>query len=282
MLSAGFAFVKSLQTILESYDGWRAEISLRYQSRVGETKGFASWHLWNPHCQRLLCPGLTRRWHTSEESRDTGEIFTARSFGSFSGWAKASGSSSQGGGFFYLSFDELRKAISASSELVWILILDGLTDPRNFGALLRTAESVGIRHVLIPKDRSVAVTPTVVKASAGAAHYLNIYRTTNLRRAIAQLKELGFWIVGLDGKAPEAIYDRAYPKRLGIVLGSEGGGIRPLILRECDYLVSIPMEGKIASLNVAVAGAVFLYELLRQARSHWQLGNEGIIGVRGG
>ena len=170
--------------------------------------------------------------------------------------------------FSYLSFDELPKAISVNSGLVWILILDGLTDPRNFGALLRTAESVGIRHVLIPKDRAVAVTPTVVKASAGAAHYLNIYRATNLRRAIAQLKELGFWIVGLDTKAPEAIYDRAYPKRLGIVLGSEGGGIRPLILRECDYLASIPMAGKIASLNVAVAGAVFLYELLRQARSH--------------
>jgi 23S rRNA (guanosine2251-2'-O)-methyltransferase len=189
-------------------------------------------------------------------------------FGSFSGWAKASGNSSQGRGFSYLSFDELPKAISTNSGLVWILILDGLTDPRNFGALMRTAESVGIRHVLIPKDRAVAVTPTVVKASAGAAHYLNIYRTTNLRRAIAHLKELGFWIVGLDTKAPEAIYDRAYPKRLGIVLGSEGGGIRPLILRECDYLASIPMEGKIASLNVAVAGAVFLYELLRQARSH--------------
>jgi len=170
--------------------------------------------------------------------------------------------------FSYLSFDELRKAISVNSGLVWILILDGLTDPRNFGALLRTAESVGIRHVLIPKDRAVAVTPTAVKASAGAAHYLNVYRTTNLRRAIAHLKELGFWIVGLDTKAREAIYDRAYPKRLGIVLGSEGGGIRPLILRECDYLASIPMEGKIASLNVAVAGAVFLYELLRQARSH--------------
>jgi 23S rRNA (guanosine2251-2'-O)-methyltransferase len=169
--------------------------------------------------------------------------------------------------FFYLSFDELRKAISASSELVWILILDGLTDPRNFGALLRTAESVGIHHIVIPKDRAVAVTPTVVKASAGAAHYLNIYRTTNLRRAILDLKEIGFWIVGLDTKAPESIYDRIYPKRLGIVLGSEGGGIRPLILRECDYLASIPMAGKIASLNVAVAGAVFLYELLRQARS---------------
>jgi 23S rRNA (guanosine2251-2'-O)-methyltransferase len=170
--------------------------------------------------------------------------------------------------YAYLSFADLLKMIPSNSGLVWILVLDGLTDPRNFGALLRTAASVGIRHVVIPKDRAVAVTPTVVKASAGAAHYLNICRTTNLRRAISDLKELGFWIVGLDAKAPEAIYDRVYPKRLGIVLGSEGGGIRPLILKECDYLASIPMGGKIASLNVAIAGAVFLYELLRQARSH--------------
>jgi 23S rRNA (guanosine2251-2'-O)-methyltransferase len=170
--------------------------------------------------------------------------------------------------YAYLSFADLLKMIPSNSGLVWILVLDGLTDPRNFGALLRTAESVGIHHVVIPKDRAVAVTPTVVKASAGAAHYLNIYRATNLRRAISDLKELGFWIVGLDAKAPEAIYDRVYPKRLGIVLGSEGGGIRPLILKECDYLASIPMGGKIASLNVAIAGAVFLYELLRQARSH--------------
>jgi 23S rRNA (guanosine2251-2'-O)-methyltransferase len=169
-------------------------------------------------------------------------------------------------GYSYLSFADLLKAIPSNSGLVWILILDGLTDPRNFGALLRTAESVGIHHIVIPKDRAVAVTSTVIKASAGAAHYLNIYRATNLRRAISDLKELGFWVVGLDVKAQETIYDRIYPKRLGIVLGSEGVGIRPLILRECDFLASIPMGGKIASLNVAVAGAVFLYELMRQAR----------------
>jgi 23S rRNA (guanosine2251-2'-O)-methyltransferase len=170
--------------------------------------------------------------------------------------------------YSYSAFADLLQAIPSNSGSFWILILDGLTDPRNFGALLRTAESVGIHHVVIPKDRAVAVTPTVVKASAGAAHYLNIYRTTNLRRAILDLKEIGFWIVGLDIKAPESIYDRGYPNRLGIVLGSEGGGIRPLILAECDYLAAVPMQGKIASLNVAVAGAVFLYELLRQARSH--------------
>jgi 23S rRNA (guanosine2251-2'-O)-methyltransferase len=170
--------------------------------------------------------------------------------------------------YFYSPFSDLLKAVPSPSELIWILILDGLTDPRNLGALLRTAEAVGVQHVVIPKDRAVAITPTVVKASAGAVHYLKIYRETNLRRVILKLKELGFWIVGLNPKAAETIYDRVYPNRLGIVLGSEGEGIRPLILRECDYLVSIPMRGKISSLNVSVAGAVFFYELLRQAEFH--------------
>ena len=119
------------------------------------------------------------------------------------------------------------------------------------------------------------MTPTVVKASAGAAHYLKIYRTTNLRRAIAQLKELGFWIVGLNAKASEAIYDRTYPQRLGIVLGSEGSGIRPLILRECDYLASIPMKGKVASLNVSVAGADFSMSCYA---SHVRIDKEGTKG----
>src|SRR5262249_14645829 len=167
--------------------------------------------------------------------------------------------------YSYSTFADLLQAIPSNSE--WIWILDGLNDPRNFGALLRTAESVGIHHIVIPKDRAVPVTPTVVKASAGAAHYLKIHRTTNLRRAILDLKKIGFWIIGLDTNAPESIYSRTYPNRLGIVLGCEGAGIRPLILRECDYIASIPMEGKITSLNVTVAGAVFLYELLRQARS---------------
>jgi 23S rRNA (guanosine2251-2'-O)-methyltransferase len=185
-----------------------------------------------------------------------------------SGWRKHQGVVARVAAYSYLSLADLLRELPKHSGLVWILILDSLTDPGNFGAILRTAESVGIRQIVIPKDRAVAVTPTVVKASAGAVHHLKVYRATNLRQAISALKELGFWIVGLDAKAPEAIYDRIYPPRLGIVLGSEGLGIRPLIQRECDYLVSIPMRGKIASLNVAVAGAVFLYELLRQARSH--------------
>lgn len=155
----------------------------------------------------------------------------------------------------------------------WILILDGLTDPRNFGALLRTAEAVGIRRVLIPKDRSVEVTATVAKVSAGAVHHLKVYRATNLRRAMAMLKDHGYWLVGLDSHAPQRIYDQVYQDRLGIVLGSEGRGIRPLILQECDYRVSIPMVGRVSSLNVAVAGAVFLYEILRQK---WSIDKVGL------
>lgn len=169
--------------------------------------------------------------------------------------------------YAYFAFEDLLQRISADASAEWVLILDGVTDPRNFGALLRTAEAVGIRHVVIPKDRSVEVTPTAAKASAGAAYHVQISRVTNLRRAIAQLKERGYWAVGLDSNSPETIYHKSYPPRLAIVLGSEGRGVRPIILRECDFLVSIPMLGKVASLNVGAAAAVFLYELLRQQRS---------------
>jgi 23S rRNA (guanosine2251-2'-O)-methyltransferase len=169
--------------------------------------------------------------------------------------------------YSYLPFEELLQKISATKDLEWILILDGLTDPRNFGALLRSAAAVGIRYVVIPKDRSVEITPVAVKASAGAAYHVSITRVTNLRRAISQLKERDYWVVGLDCGSPASIYEKIYPPRLAIVVGSEGKGMRPLILRECDFLVSIPMLGKVESLNVGAAAAVFFYELLRQSRN---------------
>ncbi len=169
--------------------------------------------------------------------------------------------------FDYFAFEDLLRRIGAGESADWILILDGLTDPRNFGALLRTAEAVGIRHVIIPKDSSVEVSAVAVKASAGAAYHLHITKVTNLRRAIAELKERGYWAVGLDGGSPTSIYARDYPQRLAIVLGSEGKGMRPIILRECDFLVSIPMLGQVGSLNVSAAAAVFLYELVRQKRN---------------
>jgi len=168
--------------------------------------------------------------------------------------------------YTYSGFDKLLQRIAGAAKSEWILILDGVVDPRNFGALLRTAEAAGVRHVVIPKDRSVEVTPLVVKASAGAAHHLNIYKVTNLRRALQELKQAGYWTVGLAVGAKENLYRRAFPEKLAIVLGSEATGVRPINLRECDFLVSIPMLGKVASLNVGVAGGIFLFELVRQQR----------------
>ena len=164
----------------------------------------------------------------------------------------------------YLPFPEMIERVAPPSISERILILDGLTDPRNFGALLRTADATGVRYVMIPKNRSVEVSPLVTKASAGASYHLNVVKVTNLRRAIVNLKENGYWVVGLDTKSRETVYERDFPTRLAIVIGSEGSGMRPIILRECDLLVSIPMLGKVASLNVSVAAAVFLYELVRR------------------
>jgi 23S rRNA (guanosine2251-2'-O)-methyltransferase len=168
--------------------------------------------------------------------------------------------------YAYPAFEKLLQRIADAELSEWILIVDGIVDPRNFGALLRTAEAAGVRHIVIPKDRSVDVTPLVVKASAGAAHHLSIYKVTNLRRSLQELKQAGYWTVGLAVGAKESLYHRDYPDKLAIVLGSEATGVRPINLRECDFLVSIPMLGKIASLNVGVAGAIFLFELVRQQR----------------
>ena len=168
------------------------------------------------------------------------------------------------GSYAYRPFADLLRELHSIPGKNWVLFLDSLTDPRNFGAILRSAEGVGIRHVVVPKDRSVGVTSTVAKTSAGAVHYLNIYRVSNLRSALQALKEIEYWVVGLDAEAEQSIFGMVYPDKLAVVLGAEGGGIRRIILKECDFLASVPMRGRIASLNVSVAGAVFFYELVRQ------------------
>jgi len=168
--------------------------------------------------------------------------------------------------YTYRPFEKLLHLVADDETTDKILILDGIVDPRNFGALLRTAEAAGVRHIVIPRDRSVEVTPVVIKTSAGAAHHLSIYKVTNLRRALQELKQAGYWTMGLAVGATESLYDRIFPKKLALVLGSEGAGVRPINLKECDFTVSIPMLGKVASLNVGVAGAICLYEIVRQTR----------------
>ena len=147
-----------------------------------------------------------------------------------------------------------------------ILILDGITDPQNLGTLIRTAHCCGANGVIIPENRSASVTGTVIKASAGAANHTPIARVVNLSNAIDYLKEQGFWIYGTDPAAGKDFGSFEYDGHIGLVMGSEGTGMRPLIRRKCDFRLSIPTKGKIDSLNVSVAAGIILYEILRTFR----------------
>ena len=152
--------------------------------------------------------------------------------------------------------------ILASPEPL-VLILDGVTDPRNLGAVLRTAEGAGTSGVVIPTDRAAGVTATAAKASAGGSEHVRVARETNLRRAIETMKEAGLWVYAAEaGGTPYTQLDLTGP--LGLVFGSEGRGVRRLVREACDGTVAIPMIGNVGSLNVSVAAAVLLYEVRRQ------------------
>jgi len=145
-----------------------------------------------------------------------------------------------------------------------LLILDGIQDPQNFGSLIRTGLGCGVQGIVIPKDRAVGITPTVIKASAGATVYLPIARTVNIAVTIDRLKEEGIWVYGASGEAEEPIYDLDLAIDLAVVIGAEGKGIRPLVKKKCDRLFSIPMKGPISSFNASVSGGMILYEAMRQ------------------
>jgi len=145
-----------------------------------------------------------------------------------------------------------------------LAILDSIQDPQNLGAFLRSACFLGAKGVIIPKDRSAAVTGTVIKVAAGATAYLSVVRVTNLVHAIEQLKEAGLWIIALDLHGIQSVYDADLSVPIALVVGSEQKGIRPLVRKHCDLLVKIPRYGPLESLNAATAGAVALSELQRQ------------------
>ena len=143
-------------------------------------------------------------------------------------------------------------------------ILDGIQDPQNFGALLRTALGCGVHGMIIPKDRAVGITPSAVKASAGAALRLPIARVVNIANTIDTLKKEGVWVYGASGEAKDLIYSLDLNIDLAIVIGAEEKGIRPLVKKKCDRLFSIPMKGPISSFNASVSGGMILYEVIRQ------------------
>ncbi len=145
-----------------------------------------------------------------------------------------------------------------------VVVLDGVQDPMNLGSLLRTADAAGAAGLVVPRERAAPLTPTAVKASAGAAEYVPVARVVNVARTLEEMKDAGFWIIGTEAGAGRTIYEADLNLRLGLVLGGEGQGLRRLVREKCDLLVSIPQRGRINSLNVAVAGAVAMFEFVRQ------------------
>jgi len=165
-------------------------------------------------------------------------------------------------------YNDLADVIASKrGEYSLLVVLDGVEDPHNLGAILRTADAAGANGVVIPERRSAAVSGTVTKASAGASEHLPIARVTNISRTVEELKENNIWTVGLDERAAQTYDSVDYNMDAALVLGGEGKGLHDLVKRKCDFLVSIPMLGKVPSLNVSVAAAVVLYEIVRQRRS---------------
>jgi 23S rRNA (guanosine2251-2'-O)-methyltransferase len=166
------------------------------------------------------------------------------------------------------SYSDLDEVLAhRRGEHAFVVVLDGVEDPHNLGAILRTADAAGADGVVIPERRAVGVTATVAKASAGASEHLPVARVTNISRALEELKSREVWTVGLDERAPQAYDQLDYKMHCGLVVGAEGKGLHDLVRKRCDFLVSIPMLGKVPSLNVSVAAAVVMYEVARQRRT---------------
>jgi 23S rRNA (guanosine2251-2'-O)-methyltransferase len=163
----------------------------------------------------------------------------------------------------HLSFADFANELDIGKSPI-VLVLDEITDPQNFGALIRTADAAGVAGIVVSKRRSAPMTAAVHKASAGATSYVNIAQVSNLVYTIEDLKEMGFWIVGASEKARQSYYEADLTGPIAIVLGSEGKGISRLLREKCDFLISIPMKGKLSSLNVSVAGALLMFEAVRQ------------------
>jgi 23S rRNA (guanosine2251-2'-O)-methyltransferase len=164
----------------------------------------------------------------------------------------------------YIDLDSLAAISREKNEAPFYLVLDGIEDPQNLGAILRTAEAAGVHGVIVRSHRAVGLTPSVAKASAGAIEYIPVARVTNISQAVELLKKQGVWVVGIDmtGKTNYTGVDFKLPT--AIVIGGEGGGLSDLVRKRCDVVASIPMKGKIGSLNASVAAAVIVFEALKQ------------------
>lgn len=164
----------------------------------------------------------------------------------------------------YAEIEDILKAAEAKGEAPFLVLLDELEDPHNLGALLRTADATGVHGILIPKRRSVSLNATVAKTSAGAVEYVPVARIGNIAQTLKKLKEKGFWVAGADMDGEKAYYEADLTGPLVLVVGSEGKGMSRLTKEACDFIVRMPMVGRINSLNASVAGSILMYESMRQ------------------
>ena len=164
----------------------------------------------------------------------------------------------------YAELENIFAAAEKRAEPPLIAILDGVQDPHNLGAILRAADAAGVHGVILPKDKAVGMTPTVIKSSAGAAAFVPVVPVTNLVRTLRELKEQGLWIYGSTDDAEKEFTDMDFKGPSAIILGSEGKGMRRLVRENCDFLMRIPMFGRVSSLNVSVAAGLLFYEARRQ------------------
>lgn len=206
--------------------------------------------------QRLLNDVKKHHIKTSREDRKYLDKLTGES--------KHQGVAAVVSDFSYSELHDILNACKKGNEAAFILILDGIQDPHNLGAIARSAEAAGAHGIIIPKDRAVGVTSTVEKVACGATQHIKIARVTNIARTIEEIKEAGIWVTGLDGAGETSLYNTDLTLDTAIVVGSEGKGIRPLVSKKCDLIVNIPMRGKINSLNASVSAGVAMYELQRQ------------------
>ncbi len=183
------------------------------------------------------------------------------------------------GDYRYAALEELLQAAEAAGEPPLLVVLDGIEDPHNLGAVIRSAHALGAHGVVIPRDRAAGVTPAAAKASAGAVEHCPVARVTNLSQALAALQEAGVWTVATDAGGDDDLTAVDLTLPTAVVVGSEGAGVRPLVRRNCDRVVRIPMKGKVGSLNASAAAAIVLYEAARQRKS-W--GSALDKGPRGG
>jgi 23S rRNA (guanosine2251-2'-O)-methyltransferase len=166
------------------------------------------------------------------------------------------------------TYDDLPQILKRRrSEKAFVVVLDGVEDPHNLGALLRTADAAGVDGIVIPERRAVGVNATVVKASAGASEHVPVAKVTNIGRTLEELKAQNIWTVGVDERGDKDYDQIDYKMDCAIILGAEGKGLHDQVRKKCDFVVKIPMAGKVSSLNVSVAGAVVMYEVARQRRT---------------